>query len=110
MKKTDFIEIKTLSIEELLKKVGTIKMELVELILDQNMKKQKDVKLVFKKRKDLAQVLTVLRQKQLLAELESKVETKEKKATGEIKAVSEESDKKTKLTVRRAKGSSKEKV
>ncbi len=74
MKKNDFVQIKGLDIKELRGKVKVIKDELANLTIDKNMKKTKDLKIISKKRKDLAQILTVIRQKELLGELESKVE------------------------------------
>ena len=71
-KRTEFIEIKNLSVEELVKRLVVTKKELMSLTLDKNMDKQKDVKLVLKKRKEIAQLATVLRQKQLLVKLEAK--------------------------------------
>lgn len=71
-KKTEFTEIKVLSIEELIKRLLVARKELVDLSLDKNMGKQKDVKLGLKKRKEIAQLSTILRQKQLLSELEVK--------------------------------------
>lgn len=78
MKKNDFVQIKGLDPKELNLKVKVIRMEIANLVMDKNMKKMKDLKTIFKKRKDLARVLTVLKQKQLLEELTSKVENKEK--------------------------------
>lgn len=78
MKKNEFVIIKGLTLKELKIKVKTLKKEIADLTLDKNMKKLKDLKAISKKRKDLAQALTVLRQKQLLAELEPKVEEKKK--------------------------------
>ena len=75
MKKNDFLQIKTLDIVTLIQKAKEIKLKIADLILDKNMSKLKDLKVIGKVRKDLAQTLTVLRQKQLLIELE---ETKEK--------------------------------
>ncbi len=72
MKKNDFIQIKALDLSELKQKAKTLKLEIEDVVMDKNMKKLKDLKTIFKKRKDLAQVLTVARQKQLLAELEGK--------------------------------------
>lgn len=72
MKRTEFFKVKELSIKELIDKVRQLKKEVADLMIDQNMKKLKDPKAVFKKRKDLAKVLTVLRQKQLLEQLEVK--------------------------------------
>lgn len=66
MKKTQLSEIKNLEIKSLLVKAKEIRKDMSEL----NLKKDvKDVKSIFKKRKDLAKVLTVLRQKQLLESL-----------------------------------------
>lgn len=76
MKKNDLIKIKGLDLKELRGKIKTLKMEIANLVLDKNMKKMKDLKAIFKKRKDLAQILTVIRQKQLLLQLEA---TNEKK-------------------------------
>lgn len=72
MKRTELTQVKGLSIKELAERSKQLKRELAGLVIDLNMKKLKDIKTVFKKRKDLAQVLTVLRQKQLLEELEAK--------------------------------------
>lgn len=73
MKKNDFIQIKGLDIKELKIKALALKKEIADLVLDKNMKKLKDLKSVGKKKKDLAQVSTVIRQKELLAELEPKI-------------------------------------
>lgn len=73
MKKNDFLIIKGLDLKELGLKAKSIKDEIANLVLDKNMNKLKDLKTISKKRKDLAQVLTVARQKQLLAELAAKV-------------------------------------
>lgn len=73
MKKSELNQLKGLSIKELVDKAKSLRKEIADLVIDKNMKKLKDTKLVFKKRKELAQVLTVLRQKQLLEELESKI-------------------------------------
>ena len=74
MKKTELTQIKGLDFKELNLKVKTLKDEIANLILEKNMKKLKDLKKVAKKKKDLAQILTVVRQKELLAKLEVKEE------------------------------------
>lgn len=79
MKKNEFVQIKGLSLKELSDKAKTIRKEIEEKVLDKNRSKLKDLKMVSKKRKDLAQVLTVVRQKQLLVELEDKVPKGSKK-------------------------------
>lgn len=73
MKKNEFIQIKTLDNKALMLKVKALKVELEGLVLDKNMKKLKDLKVVSKKKKDIAQILTLIRQKELLKELEVKV-------------------------------------
>jgi len=81
MKKSEFIQIKGLDLKELKVKHRALREEIANLTLDKNMKKLKDLKTISKKRKDQAQILTVIRQKELLQELESKIETqKEVKA------------------------------
>jgi len=76
VKKTDLKAIKELTIKDLSVKAEVFRKELADLslaVLDKT-NKGKDVKLAFKKRKDLAQVLTVMRQKELVAGLESRAE------------------------------------
>lgn len=70
MKKNEFVVIKGLDIKELRLKAKAFKKEIADLTMDKNMKKLKDLKSIDKKRKELAQVLTVLNQKELLAKLE----------------------------------------
>ncbi len=77
MKKNDFVQIKTLDISELMLKAKSLKIEIADLIMDKNMKKMKDLKMISKKRKDMAQILTVLRQKEILNMLESETSKKE---------------------------------
>jgi len=74
MKKNDFVQIKSLDIKELIGKTKALKKEMADLFLDKNMKKLKDLKSISKKKKDLAQILTVLKQKELLKALEPKME------------------------------------
>lgn len=73
MKRNELTQIKGLSIKELVIKAKQIEKEIADLILNKNMNKLKDLKAVSKKRKDLAQVLTIVRQKEMLEEIESKV-------------------------------------
>ena len=72
MKKNELTQIKGLDNKELKEKAKSLKKEMADLTLDKNMKKLKDLKTIGKKRKDLAQILTVLRQKELLTILEGK--------------------------------------
>ena len=72
MKKNELSQLKGLSSTDLVGKAKSLKKEIAEAVFDKNMKKLKDVKTIFKKRKDLARVLTILRQKQLITGLEVK--------------------------------------
>ncbi len=70
MKKNDLNQIKGSDIKELLVKSQELQKELADLVMDKNMKKLKNVKTIHKTKKSLAQILTIVRQKQLLAILE----------------------------------------
>ncbi len=74
MKKQEFAQIKRLDLKELKSKAKMLQDEIANLILDKNMKKLKDLKMVSKKRKERAQLLTLVKQKELLQELESSAE------------------------------------
>lgn len=74
MKRSELTQIKGLDLKELRLKFKTLKDEIANLVMEKNMKKLKDLKQVSKKRKDLAQVLTIIRQKELIVKLEPKVE------------------------------------
>ena len=78
MKNNDFTQMKSSDIKELKDKAKVLRSEIDKLTMDKNMKKLKDLKQVSKKKKDLARVLTVLRQKEMLAELEAMIESKRK--------------------------------
>lgn len=78
MKKTELKEVKILSVNDLSKKVKEAKKQLADIVMERSQlaaKGSKDVKSFFKKRKDIAQMMTILRQKELLSELESKVKS-----------------------------------
>lgn len=75
MKKNEFVQIKGLDLKELAVKAKSIRDEMANLEMDKNMKKLKNLKIILKKKKELAQILTVLRQKELLSLLESAKET-----------------------------------
>lgn len=72
MKKDLVQQIKNLDRKELIQRIKTTRVEVADLVLDKNMNKLTDKKLVFKKRKELALLSTVLRQKELINKLESK--------------------------------------
>ncbi|TSC64723.1 MAG: Uncharacterized protein G01um101493_41 [Microgenomates group bacterium Gr01-1014_93] len=69
MKKSEIKEIKNLEIKELLARVKKVRGELIDFSMDKNMKKSKDLKFYFKKRKEMARILTFMRQKELLEQL-----------------------------------------
>lgn len=71
-------EIKVLDIAALLARAKALKIDINDLVLDKNMSKLKDLKVISKRKKELARVLTVLTQKEMIAKLENK-ETKEVK-------------------------------
>jgi len=74
MKKNDLQEMKSLDVKTIFERAKKVRREIDEVIMDKNMGKIKDLKTISKKKKDLAQMMTVLRQKELLAQLESGVE------------------------------------
>ncbi len=49
--------------------IKVLKKELADLVLEKNMKKLKDLKACFKKRKEIAKVLTIMGQKKTLEQL-----------------------------------------
>ena len=72
MKRQDFMQRKGLDVKELGLKFKTLIGEIEELVLDKNMKKLKDLKAISKKKKEIAQILTVIKQKSLLEQLEAR--------------------------------------
>ena len=67
MKRQDLTDTKALDIKSLAGKAKTFNQEIAEMVLQKNMNSLKDSKSINKKRKDLAQVLTIMKQKELLA-------------------------------------------
>ncbi len=72
MKRNDLAEIKKADAKTLNERVIKLYKEIRTLSLDKNMGKLKDKKEIKNKRHDLAQILTVKRQKDLLETLETK--------------------------------------
>lgn len=70
MKKTELSEMKKLDTKALQAKAKELAREVSNLVIDKNMNKLADKRVIGKKRDDLARVLTIVRQKQLLSELE----------------------------------------
>ncbi len=95
MKKNALNEIKKAEIKALREKIQEAKKELREFKFDLNLGKLKDKRKVYKKRKDIAQMMTILRQKEMLEELESRV----KKQESSEKVVEQRKEKSTKNQV-----------
>lgn len=79
MKKNDLAEIKKIDMKSLKERAKKVRSEILSLTLDKNMGKLTNLKVIVFKRRDLAQMETVLRQKQLLEELEKPKMKEEKK-------------------------------
>lgn len=77
MRKNDLAEIKKMNVSEVKDRVKKVRKEIIGLVLDKNTGKLANLRGVKSKRRGVAQMLTVLRQKEILAELE-KTATKEK--------------------------------
>ena len=76
MKKNDFVEVKNLDIKALTGRVKALRTEISGLVMDKHMNTLKNSKEIKHKRRDISQLLTVIRQKELLSVLESASETK----------------------------------
>lgn len=85
MKKQDFTDVKALDVKALKERVRKLRSEIADLHLDKNMNKLSDKKLIWKRRKDLAQVLTVLKQKELLQMFEQTKPINSAQGKGETK-------------------------
>ncbi len=84
MKKNELNEIKKTEIKALSEKIKQAKKDLLDLKFDQNLGKLKDKKGVSKKRKNIAQMMTILRQKEMLGELEARVKNQESSEKAKI--------------------------
>lgn len=70
MKKSNFAENKKMEKAALIGKSSKLREEIAGLVIDKSMNKMKNLKSISGKRRELAQTLTVLRQKELLEQLE----------------------------------------
>lgn len=70
MKKKELSQLRTKSIDELAKTAAQLNEEIAQLSLEVKVGKHKNVRTIKNKRRELAQVLTVLREKELLSETE----------------------------------------
>ena len=71
MKIQQLNEMKKQDEKAILEKVVGLKREITEWVMDKKMNKLKDLKQIKKNRRTIAQLLTIVHQKQMLAELES---------------------------------------
>ncbi|MFH0937594.1 MAG: 50S ribosomal protein L29 [Candidatus Daviesbacteria bacterium] len=76
MKRNNLAEIKKMDIKTLGEKVRDTRKELANLVLDKSVSKLTHPKVIKNKRKDMAQILTVLRQKLTIKELEEEANAK----------------------------------
>lgn len=72
----DITTIKNMDTKSVQATAKQLRGEISDLMVDKNLNKLKDLKSIDKKRKDLARVLTILNQKQVLAKLEAGKEAK----------------------------------
>lgn len=70
MKRNELAEVKKMETKALVERVKKTKLELSDLVMDKNMNKLKSLKDLRNKKRDLAQIMTILNQKQILSELE----------------------------------------
>ncbi len=74
--KMDVTTIKNMDTKSVQATAQKLRGEISDLMVDKNLNKLKDLKSIDKKRKDLARVLTILNQKQVLEKLEAGKEAK----------------------------------
>lgn len=82
MKRNDLVEIKSLDTKALQLRVSDLKKEIDDLIIDKNMNKLNDLKAISKKRRDVAQISTIINQKLALEKLEKNLEDMKKATEG----------------------------
>lgn len=63
-------------------KAKKVKEEIMSLMIDKNMNKMPNLKSIKSKKNELAKILTVLKQKQLLAELEAETNMNKEEING----------------------------
>lgn len=73
MKKQALAEIKKMDIKDIEERIKSSNEEMQKLVLDKSINKLTDVKTLRRKRKDIAQISTILRQKELLNQLEERI-------------------------------------
>jgi len=68
MKRKDVEKLHQLSVQELREKLVQTRKELIDLRMSGGREKTKDVKIIGKKRDDLARIMTILKEKEFLEE------------------------------------------
>jgi len=68
MKRKDVEKLHQLSVQELREKLIQTRKELIDLRMSEGREKTKDVKIIGKKRDDLARIMTILKEKEFLEE------------------------------------------
>ncbi len=71
MKNKDFAEFKKMESKDLTKKIAEARLELDKLIIQKNTGKLSDLKVISKKKREIARMATIVSQKMILARLES---------------------------------------
>ncbi len=69
MKKKDFEKLRKLGLKELKEELIKTRKDLVDLKMAGNREKTKDVRLIGKKRDEIARMMTILKEKQLMEEV-----------------------------------------
>lgn len=73
MKRNELAEIKKIEITALRAKITKAQKEIADLILNKKINKIKNLKIIKSKRKEIAQMLTILKQRELVQQLEAKI-------------------------------------
>lgn len=79
MKKNDLAEIKKMDLPSIKERIKKAQREVAGLVIDKNTQKLNNLRSIKNKRRDLAQMMTVIKQKQLLEQMESNLSQGSKK-------------------------------
>jgi ribosomal protein L29 len=74
MRKNDLNEIKNANVDAISAKIAQAKKDVTSSIIDKNMNKLGDLKSIYKKKRDIAQLSTILNQKLEVERLEKNLE------------------------------------
>lgn len=70
MKRNDLAEIKKIDIKSVIERIKKAQKEIAGLVIDKNTGKLANLRTIKNRRRDIAQMMTVVKQKQLLEKLE----------------------------------------